>query len=51
MRPHFGLGTETTIEYVEVRWPNGLTERFSGLAVDRIHTLREGSGTVPRKAD
>jgi hypothetical protein len=44
MRPHFGLGAESAIEYVEVRWPSGLTEKFKGFAVDKIHTLREGGG-------
>ena len=50
MRPHFGLGRETQIEYVEVRWPSGLIERFTGLAADKIHTLREGSMPV-KKSD
>ena len=46
MRLHFGLGTATKIEWVEVRWPSGITERFTGLAVDAIHTVKEGSGTA-----
>ena len=44
MRVHFGLGKTNKIEWVEIRWPSGLIERFMGLAVDQIHTLREGSG-------
>ncbi len=44
MRVHFGLGSATTIEWVEVRWPSGLTERFANLPADRIHTLKEGAG-------
>lgn len=51
VRPHFGLDTETQIEYVEVRWPSGLFERFSGLAADKMHTLREGSGTAVNKSN
>lgn len=50
MRVHFGLGSATKIEWVEVRWPSGLNERFANLPVDRIHTLTEGSGT-PVRAD
>jgi hypothetical protein len=46
MRVHFGLGTVTTVEWVEIRWPSGLLERFANLAVDEIHTLNEGSGSV-----
>src|SRR5215467_284064 len=45
MRVHFGLGGATKIEWVQVRWPSGLVERFENLAVDAIHTLKEGSGT------
>ena len=44
MRVHFGLGTATKIEWVEIRWPNGLLERFANLAVDEVHTVKEGSG-------
>jgi hypothetical protein len=46
MRVHFGLAASTKIEWVEVRWPSGLVERFSNLAVDAIHTIKEGAGTV-----
>jgi hypothetical protein len=44
MRVHFGLGSATKLDSVQVRWPSGLTEEFDGLAVDKIHTLKEGSG-------
>ncbi len=43
-RVHFGLGSATKIEWVQVRWPSGLVERFESLRVDMIHTLKEGSG-------
>ncbi len=46
MRVHFGLGSAAKIEWVEIRWPSGLTERFANLAVDQIHTLKEGSGVA-----
>src|SRR5579884_4011374 len=45
MRVHFGLGAATKIDWVEIRWLSGLTERFEGLAVDKIHVLKEGTGT------
>jgi hypothetical protein len=44
MRVHFGLGTSTKIDYLDVRWPSGLVERFADLPVDKIHTIKEGSG-------
>jgi hypothetical protein len=46
MRVHFGLAASTKIEWVEVRWPSGLVERFTDLTVDAIHTIKEGAGTV-----
>jgi hypothetical protein len=46
MRVHFGLGTATKIEWVEIRWPSGLTERFTNLPVDAIHTVKENSGVA-----
>ena len=46
MRVHFGLGKNDKIDWVEIRWPSGLTERFPSLLVDRIHTLKEGSGAA-----
>jgi enediyne biosynthesis protein E4 len=45
LRVHFGLGAATKIDWVEVRWPSGLLEKFDNLAVDAIHTLKESSGS------
>ena len=44
MRVHFGLGAVAKVDWIEIRWPSGLSERFTGLNVDAIHTLKEGSG-------
>jgi hypothetical protein len=50
MRVHFGLGSATKIDWVEVRWLSGLLERFDNLALDSIHTLKEGSGVaIPKE--
>jgi hypothetical protein len=43
MRVHFGLGSATKLDSVQVRWPSGLVEQFDNLAVDSIHTLKEGA--------
>jgi enediyne biosynthesis protein E4 len=48
MRVHFGLGAVVKLDSIEVRWPSGLTEKFSNLAVDKIHTLKEGDGIKVR---
>jgi enediyne biosynthesis protein E4 len=45
MRVHFGLGAVNKVEWVEIRWPSGLVERFANLGVDQIHLVKEGSGT------
>jgi hypothetical protein len=50
MRVHFGLGRNASVEWVEVRWPSGLTEKFAGPRVDGIRNLQEGSGTAIHKA-
>jgi hypothetical protein len=46
LRVHFGLGSATKLNSVQVRWPSGLVERFDNLSVDAFHTLTEGSGTA-----
>jgi enediyne biosynthesis protein E4 len=46
MRVHFGLGASAKLDWIEIRWPSGLIERFSDLGVDAIHTLKEGSGNA-----
>ena len=44
-RVHFGLGSTDKIEWIEIRWPSGLTERFRNVPVDKIQTLTEGGGS------
>src|SRR5256714_1331573 len=46
MRVHFGLAQTNKVDFVEVRWPSGLQERFTGLRVDSMHELKEGTGTA-----
>ncbi|MCH8930266.1 MAG: ASPIC/UnbV domain-containing protein, partial [Proteobacteria bacterium] len=40
----FGLGSNRGAQTVEVTWPGGERERWSGLAANRYHELRRGSG-------
>ena len=47
-RLHFGLGDSDEAVTAEVRWPDGETERFEDLAVDRGWTLERGGGRVER---
>ena len=46
MRVHFGLGSATKLDSIEIRWPSGLTERFDNAFVDQINTVKEGSGVA-----
>jgi tetratricopeptide (TPR) repeat protein len=41
---HFGLGSSTNIEKVDVRWPSGLVESFSNIGAGERYRLVEGSG-------
>jgi hypothetical protein len=50
LRVHFGLGASPKVDRLEVRWPNGLREEWSGLEVDRVLTLTEGSGRAAAAA-
>ena len=44
LRLHFGLGVESQISSIEVRWPNGNRESFAPTGVDRSLELTEGKG-------
>jgi hypothetical protein len=44
LRLHFGLGHDAQVEAIQVRWPNGREETFSGVRADQFVTLREGTG-------
>ncbi len=48
-RVHFGLGTTTAIEAVQVRWPNGTTEQWTKVQIDRQVTLRQTTGQAVAK--
>ncbi len=43
-RVHFGLGTASNVEVIQVLWPDGNEETFPGGAVDRLVVLQKGSG-------
>jgi hypothetical protein len=43
-RVHVGLGASTAIDAVVVQWPDGQKERWKGPAVDRLATLKRGTG-------
>lgn len=46
-RAHFGLGSATVYDRIEVVWPDGTEERFPGGEGNRSLTLRHGTGVSP----
>jgi len=48
LRAHFGLGTATIVERLEVQWPSGRVETIPSVAADQIVTIQEGKGIVDR---
>jgi hypothetical protein len=46
LRLHFGLGSATAMNGVEVRWPSGAVEKFAHLPADAIYTMVEGKGVT-----
>ena len=48
-RIHLGLGSHTRVDRIDVRWPNGREEQWHDVVANKLLTLREGSGTAPRR--
>ena len=49
LRLHFGLGSVTKAD-LDVRWPDGTTERLTAVSADHLITIREGAGIVKTEA-
>ena len=47
-RVHFGLGDADTVDGLEIHWPSGAVEKVKLLGVDRIYTIQEGKGVIPK---
>jgi hypothetical protein len=49
-RAHFGLGSETGIDRIEIRWPSGIRQRIDHPAVDQIlKVIEPGAEAPPQK--
>lgn len=46
LRGHFGLGKQTEIDTLEIRWQSGHIERFSNVKSNQILRIKEGHGIV-----
>jgi hypothetical protein len=49
LRVHIGVGRGTTIERMEVRWPNGQMETVTSVAANQSVTITEGKGVTARE--
>jgi len=45
-RLHFGLGSRTKADLLEIRWPSGTVTRLTDIASDQILAIQEGAGVV-----
>ena len=50
LRQHFGLGKNTNMDDVTVRWPNGEIETLRNVPADFIYTIVEGQGIKDKVA-
>ena len=48
LRQHIGLGSATTAEQVEVRWPNGALESVANVSAGQLVTITESRGITGR---
>jgi len=46
LRLHFGIGTNRKVDALEIRWPNGQTERIADLSANQIVTIKESMGLI-----
>jgi hypothetical protein len=46
LRVHVGLGSATSVDRVDIRWPDGRAERIDQPAVNRILMVQEGRGVT-----
>jgi Tfp pilus assembly protein PilF len=49
LRVHFGVGTHTTIDRLEVHWPSGQTDLVPNPQVDHVLVIKEGLGLIASK--
>jgi PKD repeat protein len=48
MVQHFGFDWRTSIDWVEVEWPCGRMERFTGVGINKMLNITESALPVPR---
>jgi hypothetical protein len=48
-RLHYGLGGATVIDKLNVRWPNGDRQEFTGVKANQLIVIKEGSGILSQR--
>jgi hypothetical protein len=46
-RAHFGLGRDTSVKLLEIRWPSGTIQRLTDIKADQVLTVREPELRAP----
>ena len=46
LRVHFGLGSASKVDLIEIRWPSGVIDTLKNLASDKFYAVLEGKGLV-----
>jgi hypothetical protein len=49
MRLHFGLGTESVAQTIEIRWPSGILQTLKNIRCDQILQMDEPRPSAPSK--
>jgi hypothetical protein len=49
VRAHFGLGKDTVVKTVEIRWPSGIMQTLRDVVGDRYVTVDEPTGSAMKK--
>ena len=47
-RIHFGLGKNTKVDKIVVRWPNGTAQELGNVDADRVLSVREAKSALPQ---
>ena len=50
LRAHFGLGSASRADRIEVLWPDGRMESVPDVPANQIVTIEESKGIVARQA-
>jgi hypothetical protein len=49
LRAHFGLGTATRADRIDIAWPDGRSESVANVGANQIVTIEEGRGIVSQQ--